>query len=79
MIVKVQGADTYELAMRESQVEYVLHQRLSDLGCPHILRVYTNTVRQRTEAPHLGYIYMDYAPFGNLGELLRRVSAEKEE
>lgn len=49
--------------------EYDLHKLLAGRRCGHILDVRAASFRMRDQAPQLGYIYMDFAPFGDLFSL----------
>jgi hypothetical protein len=75
MIVKIQGAHTAALATTQTANENRLHARLSGLGCTHIGETRACYVRTRASPPHLGYIYMDWAPHRDLRALLRKYPA----
>ncbi|PSN73839.1 kinase-like protein [Corynespora cassiicola Philippines] len=69
--VKVQGSMTDEAAQRDNEEEYFYHKMLSDKNCPYIIKTYGVSLRQRPTPPSLGYIYTEYAAFGDLFTLLK--------
>lgn len=72
IVVKIQGERTYDRAREASRKEFVFQQRVSNRGCDYILDAYASSVRRRAVPPHLLYIFMDYAGFGNLHGLVNR-------
>ncbi|KAF2001517.1 kinase-like protein [Amniculicola lignicola CBS 123094] len=76
LVVKIQGYTNLARMLRDSR-EYDIHHLLSVRGSDHIVDLYGRSVRARghnlpppePRPPFLGYIYMQYAPFGDLMEL----------
>ncbi|KAF2875228.1 kinase-like domain-containing protein [Massariosphaeria phaeospora] len=73
VVAKIQGFDSLYALQKELRKEFGLHHAVSNKGCRHILDAYGSSTRQRPDSPHLSYIYMDYAPFGDLVTLLRAI------
>lgn len=78
MVVKIIGAPDINTVTRDVNEEYFFQRVLSFKGCPNILDAYGSSIRLRDYVPQLGYIYMDYAPFGDLWSLINRLHAEPE-
>ncbi|KAF2657262.1 kinase-like protein [Lophiostoma macrostomum CBS 122681] len=73
VVVKVQGHHQVDEAQRLLTKEVRVHRAISGKGCLHILDCYGSSIRQRVKFPKgLSYIYMDYAPFGDLNELIEK-------
>lgn len=71
MTVKVIGERTRDQVRNTVNTEAGIHLEASKLRCPHILECYGYGFR-RAQVPYLGYIYMEYAPFGDLFDLLQK-------
>ena len=69
MTVKVIGGKSGEWLEEDIEAEFRPHFNLSQLNCPHILAVFGKRHHKCKIPPHLGYIYMEYAPFGDLSSL----------
>ncbi|KAA8617745.1 S-TKc domain containing protein [Pyrenophora tritici-repentis] len=78
IIVKVQGERTEKSLLDTMQPEIDLHQRLTTKGCRHIVDFYAASYRIRRIPPILGYVYMEYAPFGDLHDLVDKHHSRKE-
>jgi hypothetical protein len=76
MTVKIVGDKNRPGLRRHIKREAQNHWEASQLKCPHISRCYSYPYRWREHAPHLGYIYMEYAPFGDLRSLLQRIKED---
>lgn len=72
--VKIIGDDDLARLTRTINKEVAPHERLTTLGCEYIVKLLGSSFRQRDVAPHLGYIYMEYAPFGDVFEFVRKTS-----
>jgi serine/threonine protein kinase len=60
-------------ALDDCKREVSVHYSISGKNCPHILDYYGCSVRQRDRLPRgLSYIYMEFAPFGDLRDLIRK-------
>lgn len=70
VVVKIQGERSIEMIEKVTEQEFRMHSEVSNRGCVNILDVYGSSLRSRATAPQLGYIYMDYAPYGDLTKLL---------
>lgn len=71
-MIKVQGETTPEYAEGRTDFEYSYHNAVSKKNCDYILDVYGKSTRLRPSPPHLSYVYMDYAGFGDLNQLMER-------
>jgi len=69
MVVKISGGVTLQSIRKETEAEYNKQAAVSGKGCHHILNAYGSSVRERASGPQLGYIFMEYAPFGSLLDL----------
>ncbi|EFQ87014.1 hypothetical protein PTT_17612 [Pyrenophora teres f. teres 0-1] len=78
MIVKIQGEKTAQMIRKNMKYEFDLHERLTRKGCRHIVDVYGVSYRRGHSPPMLGYVYMEYAPFGDLRRLLDKHGARNE-
>lgn len=78
MIVEIQGEKTAQMLRKNMKYEFDLHERLTRKGCRHIVDVYGVSYRRRHSPPMLGYVYMEYAPFGDLRRLLEKHDARNE-
>jgi len=72
MVVKIVGHKTVAEVKRDINTEFYLQDVLSRRGNPNILKAYRSSVRDRPYVPKLGYIYMEYAAYGSLADLLQR-------
>ncbi|EUC30682.1 hypothetical protein COCCADRAFT_103267 [Bipolaris zeicola 26-R-13] len=73
MVVKITGSLTTRDVEKNLNREYdKAHKKLSDVPCPHILKAYGSAIRRRTSSPQLGYIFMEYAEHGDLGDYLAK-------
>jgi hypothetical protein len=71
MAVKNQGERSLRDIHTGIFTEYNIQHRLSQVGCPHILRALTTSYRQRATYPYfIGYLYLQWAPFRTLHELI---------
>ncbi|KAF2821499.1 hypothetical protein CC86DRAFT_426836 [Ophiobolus disseminans] len=70
MVVKIIGEETSATVLNDLQLEAGYQLTLTERGCPHILAAYGSAIRERDYSPHLGYIYMEYAPYDDLEHLL---------
>lgn len=77
MAVKIVGDNDKERLKNDIDFEAKPHQRLSKLGCANIVEFYGSSFRDREVTPHLGYIYMEYAPFGDLHTLVGKLETGK--
>ncbi|CAE7187324.1 S-TKc multi-domain protein [Pyrenophora teres f. teres] len=73
MVVKIIGEKSVHRIRVQVGREYRTQEAVSGKGCPHILDVYGFSIRKRLRNPQLGYIFMEYAPFGTLLDLQNRV------
>ncbi|KAF2028182.1 hypothetical protein EK21DRAFT_70264, partial [Setomelanomma holmii] len=73
MVVKVVGHPNLDGVKHEIRNEFRFHWKLSQRQCPHILDVCGRSVRPRELDPQLGYLYMSWAPYGSLYDLLRKL------
>jgi hypothetical protein len=78
MVVKILGGETYEEVKRDIDKEFGFHDAVSNKNCPHILNTWGHGYRIRSVAPQLGYIYMEYAPFGDLLNLIGELHSKPE-
>lgn len=78
MVVKIIGAPDMKTVTHDLNREFDVQHKLSFKNCPSILDAYAKSTRQRDPRPHLGYIYMDYAPFGDLWSAINRLYREPE-
>lgn len=77
MTVKIIGSKSKTALHRAIVAETDPHMRASALKCPYILEAYGSSIRfrrLRDNSPrlHLGYIYMEYAQFGDLIDLVNK-------
>jgi hypothetical protein len=75
--VKILGNDLIGVT-EEIKAEYDMQRLVSERGCRHILDVFGNGIRRRAHNPQIGYLYMEYAPFGSLDNLLEGLIADPE-
>jgi hypothetical protein len=59
--------------LKPSKEEFGLHLKLTAINCPYILRCFGSSVRERVSAPHLGYGYLEYAPWGDMFDMMDRL------
>ncbi|KAF2657261.1 kinase-like protein [Lophiostoma macrostomum CBS 122681] len=71
LVVKIQGYNDRFNLHHFLKAETDAHAKVSTQRCPHILRCHGCSKRSRARLPLLGYIYLDYAPFGNLSDFIR--------
>lgn len=76
MTVKAIGDKDLANLMEEVEREFRPHHNVSQLGCPHILEAYGKSWRERSTLPHLGYIYMEYAPYRDLHDIIPWINDE---
>jgi hypothetical protein len=72
IVIKVQGESTPEHAEGRTDFEYKHQRSMSNKNCNYILDAYGKSTRLRPSPPHLSYVYMDYAGFGDLQQLMER-------
>ncbi|KAH7408704.1 kinase-like domain-containing protein [Phaeosphaeria sp. MPI-PUGE-AT-0046c] len=71
MAVKVQGEDNMSSIRDIIFREYNWQKWLNGAHSAHILEARARSYRSRATAPrHLGYIYLDWAPYGSLSDLI---------
>ena len=70
IVVKKQGYPTANEARQKVNEEAAMHLAVSQKGCSYILDCFGTALRDRPEAPYLGFIYMDYAPYSDLYNLI---------
>jgi hypothetical protein len=76
MVVKIIGWPTVALVKLSLKREYDdAHERLSGVDCRHILKAYGKAIRRRATVPQLGYIFMEHAEHGDLGDFVERFIA----
>ncbi|KAF1927363.1 uncharacterized protein M421DRAFT_177849 [Didymella exigua CBS 183.55] len=73
MTVKIIGDDDKARLKNAIDAETGPHKRLSRLKCPNIVQFYGSSFRDRGVTPHLGFIDMEYAPFGDLHGTVRKL------
>lgn len=73
MVVKITGAPSLRRADIDLKREFKFQHDLSFKNCPSILDAYGSSLRNRDQAPYLGYIYMDFAPFGDLLGVIKQL------
>lgn len=78
MVVKIVGHPDLDELEAEIKGEFNHHNLFSSHGCVNILKVYAHSIRERLSIPHLGYIYMEYAAFGDLEGLIEGLAMEPE-
>jgi hypothetical protein len=79
MVVKVQVDDSLEGIKSSVFKEYRIQSELNEAGSQHILNARTASCRERPTSPtFLGYIYLDWAPFGSLDDLLENAPTGKQ-
>ena len=78
MVVNISGGVTLDSIRKETEDEYKKQAAVSGKGCYHILNVYASSVRGRASGPQLGYIFMEYAPFGSLLDLQKIILEDPE-
>ncbi|KAH7558587.1 hypothetical protein BM1_04724 [Bipolaris maydis] len=77
MVVKIIGSLTTRQVEKCLNREYDnAHKKLSNISCAHILKAYGSAIRRRASAPQLGYIFMEYAEHGDLGDYLAKHALE---
>jgi hypothetical protein len=72
MAVKIQGDDDREWAEEEVRQEYAMQYSLNRANSPHILRTRGYSLRFADDPPRMGlsYLYLDWAPYGSLFDLV---------
>ncbi|CBX97204.1 hypothetical protein LEMA_P103350.1 [Plenodomus lingam JN3] len=73
-IVKILGGADMAQINRDIDEEYRHHARLTNRGCANILDLHGYSYRSRPIPPQLGYLYMEYAPYGDLSDLLKALN-----
>jgi hypothetical protein len=73
MVVKIVGLRTLAEVTNEINTEFYFQHILSQRSCPHVLSAYACSTRRRQFDPQLGYMYMEWAPYGSLQDLQRRL------
>lgn len=76
MVVKIIGDKSRSGLQEHIEREAIPHWTSSKLRSPHIVECYCYAYRWREHAPYLGYIYMEYAPFGDLTSLLQKIKED---
>jgi hypothetical protein len=76
MVVKIVGDRTVEEVQHEIMREFECHMTLTQRQCHHILGAYGSSTRKRDHGPHLGYLYMEWAPYGSLHDMISRRAVE---
>lgn len=67
----MQGEDSAEDVRENLFREFNIQAELNEAGSQHILEARTASYRERTTPPEtLGYIYLDWAPFGTVLDLI---------
>ena len=77
MTVKIIGEKYKSSVKKLVQDEAEIHIEATRSQPPYVLGCYGYSTRQN-HPPFLGYIYMKYAPFGDLFNLLDRIQREPE-
>lgn len=79
MVVKVQGEDNIAEIQKYVFKEYGIQALLNEAGSQHILKARAKSFRHRPTSPsHLGYLYLDWAPFGSLSDFNGAAPREKQ-
>lgn len=78
MVAKIIGDVNKTRLIEEIQHENDVHLKLSSLKCDHVLEAYGRSLRERSTGPHLGYIYLQYAPFSDFVDLLNTLGRNPE-
>lgn len=78
MVTKIIGDVNKTRLMEEVRHESDVHLKLSSLKCDHILECFGLSLRDRSTGPHLGYIYLQYAPFSDFIDLLNTLRRNPE-
>ena len=74
MAVKIQGEKSLAHVQRTVRKEWILQRMLKPLGCVNILNACGYGSRQRPTQPlALGYLYLEWAPWGSLQDLVKQV------
>lgn len=73
MTVKIISDDDQDKLRTDIQREVEPHKRLKELGSSYIIEFIANSWRPNEQNPKLGYIYMEYAPFGDLLTLVMQI------
>ncbi|KAF1847600.1 kinase-like protein [Cucurbitaria berberidis CBS 394.84] len=76
LVVKIIGSTDVLGVVGTIMRESTHHEALSFKNCASILDAYGFSIRKRAYGPQLGYIYMDYAPFGDLLDLIKRLQGQ---
>ena len=76
MVVKIVGAATIAKVEHDVFEEFKYQHALSFRDCASVLDAYSYSIRKRPQLPQLGYMYMDYAAFGDLWTLMGRIRKE---
>lgn len=80
IVVKVQGYLSKQEAIDGTMAEFGLHKELSDLSSTYILKCHGHSVRDRSRnvlgPSFLGYGYLEFAPFGDLSNVIIRTYLE---
>lgn len=78
MTVKIVGDDDPVRLRQHVRKEVEPHKRLQALESKYIIKFIANSWRPNERNPKLGYIYMEWAPFGDLQDLVMLVNAEEQ-
>jgi hypothetical protein len=74
MAVKIQGDDDTDWAEEEVRQEYAMQRFANLANSPHILRTRGYSLRYPGFPPTgLSYLYLDWAPYGSLFDLVNEV------
>ena len=76
MVVKIQGTSTREIVRHLTSQEYSMGRLLSIPGCPNILKTLSHSYRNRAGPPYLSYLYLEWALYGTLDDLIRRLQEQ---
>ena len=77
MVIKIIGSLTTCEVEKSLNREYEnAHKKLSNVPCAHVLKAYGSAIRRRASSPQLGYIFMEYAEHGDLGDYLAKHALE---
>lgn len=76
MVVKVQG-EPDPLSLQQNVFREFQIQQSLQAQCNNILNARAYSTRPRDTAPqHLGYLYMDWAPYGSLSDLINSTNSD---
>jgi hypothetical protein len=79
MNVKIVGDEDPVRLRQEVRKEVEPHKRLQALESKYIIKFIANSWRPNERNPKLGYIYMEWAPFGDLLDLVMLGNAQAEQ